>query len=485
MKTFKDILVGVNHKVISGDVSVEIGQLHFDSRKVTQGDVFIAMPGVQVDGHNFIAKAVDSGAVAVIAERFDVSVPDSVVQIKIDDTSSVLGKIASNFFRNPSSNLSVVGVTGTNGKTTIATLLYHLFKKLGYKTGLISTIKYYVDDEEFPATHTTPDAIQIQSMMRKMVEAGCDYCFMEISSHAIDQKRIAGIDFNGGVFTNLTHDHLDYHKTFAKYLKAKKQFFDHLPKNAFALTNSDEKNGMVMLQNTKAAKKTYGLKSLADFKCKVLEKHLDGLLLSVQNREVWTHFSGIFNAYNLMAVFATAVLLGEEMDNVLAIISELKPVAGRFEILRSPDGKYAIVDYAHTPDALKNVLNGITEIRTGNEQVITVVGAGGDRDKTKRPVMANEAAQQSDKVILTSDNPRTEIPEQIIADMEVGIEPHQKNKVLSIVNRREAIRTAYMLAQPGDIILVAGKGHEDYQEINGVKHHFDDKEVLTEIFNAN
>ena len=485
MKILKNILLGVDFERIAGDISVQVRQLHFDSRKVGQGDVFIAIPGVEVDGHDFIAKAIDAGATAIIAERFDMAIPDFVTQIRITDTTSALGKIASNFFGNPSSELKVVGVTGTNGKTTIATLLYRLFKKLGYKTGLISTIKYHVDDTEFPATHTTPDAIRIQLIMAKMVEAGCEYCFMEVSSHAIDQKRIAGINFDGGIFTNLTHDHLDYHKTFAEYLKTKKQFFDQLPANAFALTNSDEKNGRVMLQNTKATKKSYGLKSLADFKCKVLEKHLDGLLLNIGNREVWTHFSGMFNAYNLMAVFATAVLLDEEADNVLAIISELKPVAGRFEIVRSPDGKYGIVDYAHTPDALKNVLNGIAEIRTGNEQVITVVGAGGDRDRTKRPVMAQEAVRQSDKVILTSDNPRTEVPEKIIADMEAGIEPHQKNKVLSIVNRREAIRTACMLAQAGDIILVAGKGHEDYQEIDGVKHHFDDKEVLTGIFNTN
>jgi UDP-N-acetylmuramoyl-L-alanyl-D-glutamate--2,6-diaminopimelate ligase len=321
--------------------------------------------------------------------------------------------------------------------------------------------------------------------MAQMVDAGCDYCFMEVSSHAIDQDRIAGIEFDGGVFTNLTHDHLDYHKTFAEYLKAKKKFFDRLPDTAFALTNADEKNGLVMLQNSSANKKTYALRSFADYKGKVLEKHLDSMLLSIDGHEVWTHFAGIFNAYNLMAVYATALLLGETVESVLPVISELKPVAGRFEIIRSADGKYAIVDYAHTPDALKNVLNGINEIRTRNEQVITVVGAGGDRDKTKRPVMAQEAALQSDKVILTSDNPRTEIPEQIIADMETGIQPHQKNKVLSIVNRKEAIRTACMLAQPGDIILVAGKGHEDYQEINGVKHHFDDKEVIKEIFNIN
>jgi UDP-N-acetylmuramoyl-L-alanyl-D-glutamate--2,6-diaminopimelate ligase len=482
MKTLEGILSGIEHELVAGSLSTAVNQIQFDSRKVKAGDVFVATSGTHVDGHDFIGKAIENGAVAVIAERSDVAVGNAAL-VKIEDTAAALGLMASNFFGNPSQNLKVVGVTGTNGKTTIATLLYKLFSKLGYNAGLISTIKYYVGEEEFSSSHTTPDALQIQSLMAKMVEAGCEYCFMEASSHAIHQDRIAGIAFQGGIFTNLTHDHLDYHKTFAEYLKAKKKFFDNLPSTAFALTNADEKNGRVMLQNTKALQKSYGLKALADFKCKVLEKHLDGMLLLVDGQEVWTHFSGIFNAYNLMAVYASAILLGEEADNVLPLISELRPVAGRFEILRSPDGKYAIVDYAHTPDALKNVLNGISEIRTGNEQVITVVGAGGDRDKTKRPVMAKEAVLQSDKVILTSDNPRTEVPEQIIADMEAGVDAHQRRKVLSIVNRKEAIRTACMMAAPGDIILVAGKGHEDYQEINGVKHHFDDKEVIGEIFN--
>ncbi|MCW0482519.1 UDP-N-acetylmuramoyl-L-alanyl-D-glutamate--2,6-diaminopimelate ligase [Gaoshiqia sediminis] len=483
MKTLNEILSGLNYELVSGDLSVPVGQIHFDSRKVARGDVFVAVSGTHVDGHAYIPKALENGASVIVAEKSDVEVGASTL-VRMDHTAKAMGLLAANYYGNPSANLKVVGVTGTNGKTTIATLLYRLFKKVGYKAGLISTIKYYVGDEEFPATHTTPDALQIQSLMADMVDAGCQYCFMEVSSHAIDQDRIAGIEFDGGIFTNLTHDHLDYHKTFAEYLKAKKKFFDNLPATAFALTNGDEKNGRVMLQNTKAVQKTYALKSLADFKCKVLEKHLDGMLLDVDGTEVWTHFSGIFNAYNLLSVYATALLLGEKADDVLPAMSELRPVAGRFEILRSPDGKYAIVDYAHTPDALKNVLSGISEIRTGNEQVITVVGAGGDRDKTKRPVMAKEAVLQSDRVILTSDNPRTEVPEQIIADMEVGVEAHQRKKVLSIVNRKEAIRTACMLAQPGDIILVAGKGHEDYQEINGVKYHFDDKEVISEIFNA-
>lgn len=480
-----DILTGLDFEWIAGEHSVEIANLYFDSRKVSSGDVFVAVPGTHADGHLFIQKAIDQGAAAIIAERFEGIDSKQASLVQMENTAVGLGLLASNYYGNPSSNLKVVGVTGTNGKTTIATLLYHLFRKLGYQAGLISTIKYYVGDEEFPATHTTPDALQIQSMMAKMVDAGCSFCFMEASSHAIDQDRISGIDFDGAIFTNLTHDHLDYHKTFAEYLKAKKKLFDQLPAHAFALTNVDENNGMVMLQNTKAAKKSYGLRTFADFKCKVLEKHFDGMLLQVEGTEVWTHFSGIFNAYNLMAVYASALLLGESAELVLPVISELRPVAGRFEIIRSTDGKYAVVDYAHTPDALKNVLNGINEIRKGLEQIITVVGAGGDRDKTKRPEMAQEAVFQSDKVILTSDNPRTEVPEQIIADMEAGIEPQQKGRVLSIVNRKEAIRTACMLAKPGDIILVAGKGHEDYQEVNGVKHHFDDKEVIKEIFNIN
>lgn len=482
MITLNDILKGIDFETITGNLSTEIREIHFDSRKIKPGDVFIAASGTHVDGHDFIPNALEKGATVIISERKNIEA-DKATHIVLENTSKAIGILASNYYKNPSKNLKVIGVTGTNGKTTIATLLYNLFTKLGHKTGLISTIKYYVAEKEFPATHTTPDALQIQSLMGKMVEAECEYCFMEVSSHAIDQDRIAGIDFNGGIFTNLTHDHLDYHKTFAEYLKAKKKFFDQLPSSAFALTNTDEKNGKVMTQNTKANKKSYALKSLADYKCKVLEKHLDGMLLNFDGIDVWTHFTGIFNAYNLMAVYASAILLGEKTENILPVISELRPVAGRFEIIRSSDGKYAIVDYAHTPDALKNVLTGIGEIRTGNEQVITVVGAGGDRDKTKRPVMAQEAVLHSDKVILTSDNPRTEKPEQIIADMEVGIDSHQRSKVLSIADRKEAIRTACMLAKPGDIILIAGKGHEDYQEINGVKHHFDDKEVIREIFN--
>ena len=485
MKSLKDILAGIEILESTGDLAIQINGIQFDSRKVKPGDLFVAVKGTHVDGHQFIAKAIELGASAVVCEILPEMIPSGVVTVAIEQTQVNFGKMASAFYNHPSANLKIVGVTGTNGKTTIATLLYKTFSLLGYKVGLISTIKYYVGHDEFPATHTTPDALQIQELMAKMVDAGCEYCFMEVSSHAIDQDRISGIEFNGGIFTNLTHDHLDYHLTFAEYLKAKKKFFDNLPESAFALTNADDKNGMVMLQNTKALKQTYSLRTLANFHCKILEKHFDGMLLSIDGQEVWTHFTGVFNASNLLAVAGATLLLGVDRNQLLRILSELRPVSGRFEIIRSPEGKYAVVDYAHTPDAIQNVLFGISEIRTGNEQVITVVGAGGDRDKTKRPKMAAEAVKLSDKVILTSDNPRSEEPEQILADMEVGVESHQKHKVLSIVNRKEAIKTACMLAKPGDIILVAGKGHEDYQEIKGVKYHFDDKEVINEIFGNN
>lgn len=485
MRPLNDLLNGIELLEMRGDLSVSIRNIQFDSRKVETGDMFVAVKGSHVDGHQFIAKAIEMGAIAVVCEEVPENLSSGVALVRIANSQKNFGKIAANFFRNPSAGLKVVGVTGTNGKTTIATLLYNTFTLLGYKVGLISTIKYYVGKDEFHATHTTPDALQIQELMARMVEAGCDYCFMEVSSHAIDQDRISGIQFDGGVFTNLSHDHLDYHKTFAEYLKAKKKFFDELSEDAFALTNADDKNGMVMLQNSRALKQTYSQRALANFHCKVLEKHFDGMLLSIDGQEVWTHFTGVFNASNLLAVMGASVLLGVDNGDILRILSELRPVSGRFEIIRSADGKYAVVDYAHTPDAIQNVLSGITDIRTGNEQVITVIGAGGDRDKTKRPEMAREAVKQSDKVILTSDNPRSEEPEQILADMEAGVEAHQRSKVLSIVNRKEAIRTACMLARPGDIILVAGKGHEDYQEIKGVKYHFDDKEVINEIFGNN
>jgi UDP-N-acetylmuramoyl-L-alanyl-D-glutamate--2,6-diaminopimelate ligase len=407
-----------------------------------------------------------------------------ITWIRAANTSFVFGQIASNFYNNPSSAMKIVGITGTNGKTTTATLLYRLFKELGHKVGLLSTVCNYVGDKKIDATHTTPDPLETQKLMAEMVATGCTYCFMEVSSHAIDQDRIAGIDFDGGVFTNLTHDHLDYHKTFAEYRNAKKKFFDHLGSKAFAITNIDDKNGMFMLQNTSAQRLTYAGKTMADFKVKVVESHFDGMLINIDGIEVWTHFVGNFNAYNLLAVYGAALSLGADKDEVLRIISMLKPVDGRFETFISPTGIYAVVDYAHTPDAIKNVLSAINEVRTGNETLFTIVGAGGDRDKTKRPEMAFEAAVASDKVILTSDNPRSEDPEVIISEMLKGVPPNKSSIVLAITNRKEAIRTACMMAKPGDIILIAGKGHEDYQEIKGVKHHFDDREVIREIFNV-
>lgn len=467
---------------VLGDTSAEINSIEFDSRKVKQGSLFVAQRGVHVDGHKFIAKAEESGAAVIVCEEFPATISEKISYVKIADSNQVLGELAAAFYDYPSLNMKVVGVTGTNGKTSIATLLHRLFRLQGYNVGLISTISYKINESEETASHTTPDALKIQKLLADMVNAGCEFCFMEVSSHAAHQKRIAGIEFAGAIFTNITHDHLDYHKTFAEYIKAKKLFFDALNAEAFALTNLDDKNGMVMLQNTKANKYTYSNRAMADFRCKVLESHFDGMLLNLDGQEIWTRFVGLFNASNLLAVYAASVLLGQNKEEVLAHISNLLPVQGRFETIRSVDGKYAIVDYAHTPDALKNVLGAIAEIRTRNEQVITVVGAGGDRDKTKRPEMAREALLASDKVILTSDNPRTEDPAQIIRDMEAGVEPQNKSKVVSIENRREAIKTAALLAQPGDIILIAGKGHEDYQEINGVKHHFDDREEIKKCF---
>lgn len=463
----------------------EIRGIEFDSRKAAPGFAFVAQRGQLSDGHRFIPAAIQNGAEVIFCEEIPTETPAGVTFVEVVDTNEVLGKLAAAFYDFPSAKIKVVGVTGTNGKTSIATLLYKMFLQLGYKTGLLSTISYCINEKEETASHTTPNALKIQKLLADMVAAGCEFCFMEVSSHAIHQKRIAGIEFAGGIFTNITHDHLDYHKTFAEYIKAKKEFFDGLSKNAFAITNLDDKNGMVMLQNTSAEKVTYSTRSMADFRCKVLESHFDGMLLNMDNREIWTRFVGKFNASNLLAVYATAMQLGQNDEEVLAVISNLEPVKGRFETVRSSDGKLAIVDYAHTPDALKNVLSAIAEIRSRNEQVITVVGAGGDRDKTKRPEMANEAVLASDRVILTSDNPRTENPAQIIKDMEAGVPVSLRKKVLSIENRREAIKTAAMLAQPGDIILIAGKGHENYQEVNGVKTHFDDKEEIKNCFEIN
>jgi UDP-N-acetylmuramoyl-L-alanyl-D-glutamate--2,6-diaminopimelate ligase len=479
------LLKHIDFLEVSGSLEKQVAAIEFDSRKATSCSAFVAQRGATVDGHKFIQAAINNGTSIVFCEELPGELSEEITYIKVADSNEVIGELASVFYEFPSTKIKVVGITGTNGKTSIATLLYDMFLKLGYKVGLLSTISYRINETEETASHTTPNALKIQQLLEEMVDAGCEFCFMEVSSHAVHQKRIAGIEFAGGVFTNLTHDHLDYHKTFAEYIKAKKGFFDGLSADAFALTNIDDKNGLVMLQNSRAQKATYSTRSMADFRCKVIENHFDGMLLELDGQEIWTRFVGNFNAANLLAVYATALLLGQNKDEVLPVISNLLPVQGRFETLRSVDGKFAIVDYAHTPDALKNVLGAIAEIRTKNEQVITVVGAGGDRDKTKRPEMAKEAVWGSDKVILTSDNPRTENPALIIQDMEAGVGGQYKNKVLSIENRREAIKTAVMLAQPGDIILIAGKGHENYQEVNGIKHHFDDKEEIKNCFGIN
>lgn len=483
MKTLSEVLNGIGDLTVIGDRNCAIKGIAFDSRKILEGFLFAALPGTTVDGHRFIAAAIANGAKAILCEQLPENPDENITWIKVSNSSVTLGLAASNFYGNPSSAMKIVGITGTNGKTTTATLLYRLFKELGHKAGLFSTVCNYVDNKHIAATHTTPDPLQIQEQMSEMVAAGCTFCFMEVSSHAIDQDRTAGIDFDGGIFTNLTHDHLDYHKTFAEYRNAKKKFFDQLSPKAFAITNIDDKNGLFMLQNTSARKLTYAGKTMADFKVKVIESHFDGMLINIDGTEVWTHFVGNFNAYNLLAVYGAAISLGANKEEVLRIISMLKPVDGRFETFVSPNGIFAVVDYAHTPDAIKNVLSAINEVRTGNETLFTVVGAGGDRDKTKRPEMAFEAAIASDKVILTSDNPRSEDPEVIISEMVKGVPANKTANVVTITNRKEAIRTASMMARPGDIILIAGKGHEDYQEIKGVKHHFDDREVIREIFN--
>ncbi len=476
------LIQNIQYLDAKGAFDKEVAGVEFDSRKVKPGTAFVAQRGLHADGHDFIDKAEENGASVVICEDFPVKISKHVTYITVEDTSRILGELASAYHNFPSRQMKVVGITGTNGKTSIATLLYRLFMDLGYKTGLISTINYQINERIETASYTTPDALKIQHLMAEMVKEGCGFCFMEVSSHAVHQQRIRGIQFIGGIFTNITHDHLDYHKTFAEYIKAKQRFFDQLPAEAFAITNVDDKNGKVMVQNTKARKVTYSSRSMADYRVKVLERHFDGMLLNLDGNEVWTRFVGNFNASNLLAVYAAAVELGQNKSEILTLISKLQPVEGRFETVRSTDGKLAIVDYAHTPDALKNVLNAILEIRTGDEQIITVIGAGGDRDKTKRPQMTKEALLASDRVILTSDNPRTENPAQIINDMEAGVEPRFSQKVVSIENRREAIKTATIIAQAGDIILVAGKGHETYQEVNGVRHHFDDLEELKKCF---
>jgi UDP-N-acetylmuramoyl-L-alanyl-D-glutamate--2,6-diaminopimelate ligase len=465
-----------------GSQNPSVNAIVFDSRDARPGSLFVATRGTATDGHRFITNAVAQGAVAVVCEQIPPETDENVVYLKVADSSAALGFLASAFYGNPSQYLKVVGVTGTNGKTTIATLMHRLVGFMGYKAGLFSTVANYIVDEKQNATHTTPDAVSINKAMAQMVLAGCDYCFMEVSSHAVDQKRIAGLSFAGGIFTNLTHDHLDYHKTFDAYLKAKKQFFDHLPANAFALTNLDDKHGQVMLQNTKAAKHSFSIREMADFRARIIESMFEGMQLDFGGKEFYTPFVGQFNASNLLAVFGAIVLLGFSPDEVLVALSKLTPVDGRFETIRSPKSVTAVVDYAHTPDALKNVIETINDIRQVGQQLITVVGAGGDRDKTKRPVMAKEAVRGSNKVVLTSDNPRSENPDDIIQQMLEGVDAKDKIKVLCIANRREAIRTACMLANPGDIILIAGKGHETYQEVNGVKHHFDDREEVRRLF---
>ena len=477
----RELTVDITPLSISGNMDIDISGIAIDSRKVQKGYLFIAMKGTQVDGHQYIGKAIELGATAILAEEEPTTKTEGVTYIIVASTENVVGNVATTFYGKPSEHLRLVGVTGTNGKTTIATLLYNMFRKMGHKVGLLSTVCNYIEDEAVPASHTTPDPIELNSLLARMVDAGCEYAFMECSSHAIHQKRIGGLKFAGGIFTNLTRDHLDYHKTFQNYRDAKKAFFDALPKDAFAVVNADDKNGMVMVQNTKAVVKTYSTRAMADFKARILECHFGGMYLEIDGREVGVQFIGKFNVSNLLAVYGAAVMLGKEPEDILVVMSTLKSVNGRLDPIQSPEGWTAIVDYAHTPDALENVLNAIHEVLSGNGKVITVCGAGGNRDKGKRPLMAQEAVRQSDKVVITSDNPRFEEPQDIINDMIAGLDKEQMKKVVCIADRREAIRTASMMAGKGDVILIAGKGHEDYQEIKGVKHHFDDHEVVREL----
>lgn len=483
MKSVKDILAKVVVTAIHGNTDIKVNAIVFDSRNVLKNCLFTAQKGLLFDGHQFIDKAIELGAVAILCENLPENLAENIIYIQVEDSNSALALIASNFYGNPSSKLKLVGITGTNGKTTVATLLYKLFQNAGYKTGLLSTVKILVDAKEYEATHTTPNSVAINSYLNEMVELGVDYCFMEVSSHGIHQKRTEGLQFAGGIFTNLSHDHLDYHKTFAEYRDVKKMFFDHLPKTAFALVNIDDKNGLVMFQNTEAKKQSYALKTMADFKAKIIENQFSGLVLNINNHEVYTKLIGRFNAYNLLAVYGASVLLGLDSEEALRHLSELENVTGRFQYFISKGGVTAIVDYAHTPDALKNVLETINEIRTGNEQVITVVGCGGNRDKAKRPVMGRIASQLSTQVLITSDNPRNEDPQTIINEIEEGIEPQNMRKSLSILDRAQAIKAASKLAKKGDIILIAGKGHETYQEINGKRSHFDDYEQITQQLN--
>ena len=479
----EELLKNIEVKSIAGSANVDIKDVDIDSRKVVAGHLFVAIKGTQTDGHQYIKKAIELGASAILCEDMPDERQPQVSYVQVASTEAVVGQVATTFHGDPTSKLKLVGVTGTNGKTTIATLLYNMFRKLGYKCGLLSTVCNYIEGEPVPASHTTPDPIELNKLLHRMVDAGCQYVFMECSSHAIAQKRIGGLKFAGGIFTNLTRDHLDYHKTVENYRDAKKAFFDMLPKGAFAITNADDKNGMFMVQNTKATVKTYSIRTMADFKARIIECHFEGMYLEVDGHEVGVQFIGKFNVSNLLAVYGAAVMLGEKPEEILLVLSTLKSVAGRLEPIHSPEGYTAVVDYAHTPDALENVLKAIHEVLDGKDgKIITVCGAGGNRDKGKRPLMAQEAVKQSDRVIITSDNPRFEEPQDIINDMLAGLDQKQMKKVVSIVDRKEAIRTACMLAQKGDVILIAGKGHEDYQEVKGVKHHFDDREIVREVF---
>jgi UDP-N-acetylmuramoyl-L-alanyl-D-glutamate--2,6-diaminopimelate ligase len=477
----KQILYKVAIEAVKGSTDVAINKMDFDSRKIEANDVFVAIRGTISDGHDFIKKAINLGAIAIVCDTLPENLIPDITYVQVKDTNKALAFMAANYFGNPSEKLKLVGITGTNGKTTIASLLFQLFKKAGFKVGLLSTVKILVNDEEYKATHTTPDSITINHYLNEMVDAGVEYCFMEVSSHGIHQKRTEALHFVGGIFTNLSHDHLDYHPTFAEYRDVKKSFFDNLPKSAFALSNIDDKNGQVMLQNTAAKKLTYALKTYADYKAQILENQLSGLLLKINGNDVWVKLIGTFNAYNLLAIYGTAIQLGLESLEVLRLLSDLESVSGRFQFIVSNSNITAIVDYAHTPDALENVLKTINDIRTKNEQLITVVGCGGNRDKAKRPIMAKIATELSDKTILTSDNPRNEDPEQIINEMEQGVEAQNFKKSLSITDRKQAIKTACQLAQPNDIILIAGKGHETYQEIQGVRYEFDDMKTVTEL----
>jgi len=483
VKLLKDILYRAGIEDVVGNTHLAVEQICFDSRKAEKLSAFVAVRGTQTDGHLFIDKAIAQGSKIIVCEELPEALVDGVTYVKVKDSGQALGIMAANYYDNPSAKLKLVGVTGTNGKTTVVTILHRLFRSMGHKVGLISTVVNLIGIKEEPATHTTPDPVQLNALLAKMVEEGCSYCFMEVSSHAVHQRRIAGLQFTGAVFTNITHDHLDYHGTFDNYIAAKKKFFDDLPSDAFSLFNADDIHGEIMVQNTRSKIHDFALRTDAEFKGKILENHFQGLNMIIDDREVWSKLIGRFNGYNLLATYAVAILLGEDRMEVLTMLSNLNPPAGRFQYIRTEKGVVGIVDYAHTPDALKNVLSTINDIRGGNERVITVVGCGGDRDKAKRPEMARIAGEMSDRVFLTSDNPRTEDPAQIIKDMEAGLEIAQQKKTLSITDRREAIKAAASMAEPGDIILVAGKGHETYQEINGVRHDFDDMKILTEMLN--